>query len=150
MISCPYTCMKYIGTNQPDQTSEHPPWLPVLCGLGWCITCSWPMERRYRCTWMSHGYHFIPFRFSSRGSFGPAVEEFLSRICQRYSSRAQVPSGLSPLVLRGYEGCGWTVSWSAAGYLRMVMCYCHHYCRCHVSFNVDNLQHCALRIAPWV
>ena len=36
----------------------------------------------------SHGFDFIPFGFSSLGSFGPAAEALLSRICQRYSSHA--------------------------------------------------------------
>ena len=40
----------------------------------------------------SHGFDFIPFGFSSLGSFGPAAEELLSRICQRYISHAQVSS----------------------------------------------------------
>ena len=37
----------------------------------------------------SHGFDFIPFGFSS---LGPAVEELVSRICQRYSSHAPVSS----------------------------------------------------------
>ena len=42
-------------------------------------------------TCRSHGFDFIPFGFSSLGSFGPEAEELLSRISQRYSSHARVP-----------------------------------------------------------
>ena len=46
---------------------------------------------KHSATCRSHGFDFIPFGFSTFGSFGPAAEELLSRICQRYSSHARIP-----------------------------------------------------------
>ena len=49
-------------------------------------------REKHACTCRSHGFDFIPFDFSSLGSFGPAAEELLSRVCKRYSSHARVSS----------------------------------------------------------
>ena len=38
----------------------------------------------------SHGIDFIPFRFSTFGSFSLATEELLSCICQWYNSHAWI------------------------------------------------------------
>ena len=62
---------------------------------------------RHARTCRSHGFHFIPFGFSSLGSLRLAAEELLSRICQRYNSHARVSYtflGLIPSILRDYEG----------------------------------------------
>ena len=41
-------------------------------------------------TCRAHGFDFIPFRFSSLGSYGPGAVEILSRMCQRHSSHVRV------------------------------------------------------------
>ena len=46
---------------------------------------------KHASTCRSHGFDFIPFGFSTFGSFGPEAEALLSRICQRFSSHVQVP-----------------------------------------------------------
>ena len=40
---------------------------------------------------ISHGFDFSPFGFSTFGSFGPAAEELLDRVCRRYVSHAHIP-----------------------------------------------------------
>ena len=45
---------------------------------------------KHAATCMSHGYDFSPFGFSTFGSFGPAAEELLTRICKRYGTHLQV------------------------------------------------------------
>ena len=46
---------------------------------------------KHASTCRSHGFDFIPFGFSTFGSFGPEAEALLSRICQRFISHVQVP-----------------------------------------------------------
>ena len=41
-------------------------------------------------TCRSQSFDFIPFGFSSLGSFGPEAEELLSRMCQRYFSHVRM------------------------------------------------------------
>ena len=46
---------------------------------------------KHGSTCKSHSLDFIPFGFSTFGSFGPEAEALLSRICQRFSLHVQVP-----------------------------------------------------------
>ena len=38
----------------------------------------------------SHGFDFTPFGFSVFGSFGPAAQELLGRVCRRYRTHARI------------------------------------------------------------
>ena len=42
-------------------------------------------RNKHIATCQSHGLYFIPFGFSTSGSFHPKGEEVLSFICQRYT-----------------------------------------------------------------
>ena len=41
-------------------------------------------------TCASHRFDFVPFGFSVLGSFGPAAQELLDRICRRYRTHARI------------------------------------------------------------
>ena len=49
-------------------------------------------QEKHARTCLSHEFDFIPFGFSTFGSFGPAAETLLDRICQRFASHTQVPA----------------------------------------------------------
>ena len=46
---------------------------------------------KHASTCRSHGFNFIPFGFSTFGSFYLQAEAFLPCVCQRLSSHVQVP-----------------------------------------------------------
>ena len=58
----------------------------------------------------SHGFDFVPFSFSIFGSFGPAAQDLLHRVVQRYRLHAHVADweahawkcrGISFAIMRG-------------------------------------------------
>ena len=70
---------------------------------------------KHSTTCWSHGFNFIPFGYSTFGSLGPAAEELLSRICQRYISHARIPK---------WEAHAWVFRWLSFTVVRGVAAQC--------------------------
>ena len=45
---------------------------------------------KHEAVYRSHGFDFVPFGFSTFGSFGPVIQDLLHRVVQRYRLHAQV------------------------------------------------------------